>query len=438
MKDNECRITLQNSSKWLLGAFTLWSFPLVYICLYLSPVSLLSPPNSPPLSLVSRFYVLFAILLSVKYLTFTNFPDVSSGKDEIRRLFTSISPFHMHIPASGILYPMLFKELGMVLGYARVSAWGSFYSMSLGVLSGLIYLFRHEYITYWFSPPYSRLKWLSITAPEVLVITIVVNIIFTALLNLVWLLWKYELGGVDYCSYGIVIYFVDALLTRVLQNFLAKPIRLDDENNLGEELAISGLSQKDVEIHFQCFQDLLRAPTARKLQIMDPKTSQWNILLDTAINYLSSVPRHIQNYTTLKNKQGVTYSRSSAPQSAAVSAANNLYFLFNEPFEVKFRNELFKMFTMAALASNVVTKFVTATGSHNFVLKDNSLSMILQMQAETLTEVNKYLAIDPEISFSNFRGSIVDNLIEIKAVYSDYLTSISLRGDTLQILHKLG
>lgn len=439
MKENECSLTLQNSLKWLVGAFAFWGFLLVYLCLWLAPVFFAFEPCIPPLPLVSRFYVLFAILTSVKYLTFTNFPEVSSGRDELRKLFTSITPFHLHIVISCILYPMLFKELRMLIGYSKVSSWGNFYGLSLGLVVALAYLLRHEYITYWFNPSYSRLMWLGVKFPGVVITSISVNVALTIGLNLMWALWKYEIPGTEYWSYGTVVYTIENLLSRVLQNFLAKPIRLDDKNNLGEELAISGLTQKEPETHFQCFQDLLRASASRKLQIMDPKIPQWNLLLETGLNYLSKVPRHIQNYSTLKNKYQVFHSNRNSQQiqSFIISGANQLYFIFNEPFEVKFRHELFKMFTMAVLASNVLCKYVTARGSHNFVLQDSSLSMILQMQAETIAEVDKYLMIDPEISVKEFRESIVNNIIEIKEVYSDYLPSIALRGDTLQLLGKL-
>ena len=272
----------------------------------------------------------------------------------------------MLIPVSGILYPMLFKELGIILGYSRLSAWGNFYASGVGISMTIVYLFRHEYITYWHNPPYSRIKWILVIAPASLGISIAFNIILITVCNPIWAMWKHEIGGYEYFTYGIIVYFIDSLCVKTLQNFLSKPIKLDDENNLGEELSISGLGQKEISIHFHCFQDLLRASDTRKLKIMDPKISQWNLLLDIALNYMTAVPRHIQNYSTMKSKNNISYNPSgidSSMQSFMISAVNNLYFLFNEPFEVKFRNELFRHFTIAALASNVITQFVITPGS---------------------------------------------------------------------------
>ena len=122
--------------------------PLVYFCLYLSPFIYLESPQFFSLYLFSRFYILLAILLSIKYLTLTYFPETIYAKDELRKLFTGVTPFHMLIPVSGILYPMLFKELGIILGYSRLSAWGNFYASGVGISMTIVYLFRHEYITY--------------------------------------------------------------------------------------------------------------------------------------------------------------------------------------------------------------------------------------------------------------------------------------------------
>ena len=435
MKENESRAILQDSLKWQIGSFIFWSLPLVYTGLYLSPLLLLFPPEHITYYLFFRFYILLAILLSIKYLTFTYFPDVSTSKDEFRKLFTSITTFHFYVPASGILYPMLFKELGLVLGYSRITSWGSFYATTVGVAIAVAYLLRHEYINYWYDPPYSRLQWISIKAPEAFVVSVTFNSFIIIAANFFWFLWKYEFPGFDYWLYGVAIYFIDSLLTKILKNFLAKPTKLEFENNLGEELAISGLLLKDPEIHFQCLQDLNRASNNRKLKIMNPKTSQWNLLLETALNYLNKVPRHLQNYSIVKTREKVNLNYS---QNIFFDVLSWVYFVFNEPFEVKFRNELFKLFTMSALASKVLTKFVTASGMHSFILKDNSLSAIIQAQVETISEIDKYALIDKNSCLNQFRDSILLNLSDIKAVYSDYLTSISLRGDALQLLYKIG
>ena len=136
---------------------------------------------------------------------------------------------------------------------------------------------------------------------------------------------------------------------------------------------------------------------------MNPKTSQWNLLLETALNYLNKVPRHLQNYSIVKTREKVNLNYS---QNIFFDVLSWVYFVFNEPFEVKFRNELFKLFTMSALASKVLTKFVTASGMHSFILKDNSLSAIIQAQVETISEIDKYALIDKNSCLNQFRDRL--------------------------------
>jgi hypothetical protein len=45
------------------------------------------------------------------------------------------------------------------------------------------------------------------------------------------------------------VYYIENLLVSIMMNFLAKPVRLDDENSVGEQYAISGLNSKDPGIH---------------------------------------------------------------------------------------------------------------------------------------------------------------------------------------------
>jgi hypothetical protein len=93
---------------------------------------------------------------------------------------------------------------------------------------------------------------------------------------------------------------------------------------------------------------------------------------------------------------------------------------------------------MAALSSKVLTNFITSPGASHVILKDNSLSAVINAQAESLVELEKYKKIDEEIMDKQFRENVITNLKQIKMVYSEYMTSIPLRGEALQMLHNIG
>lgn len=439
MKDNECRELLQTSLKWQIGAFLLWNTLLVYLSLCFSHILIFYPPERPPIALFARFYLLAVFLVGFKYLTFTNFPDVSSSKDEFRKLFTSLNAFHVSILGTIVVYSYIFKEFGVILGFYRISYWGSSYSWAIGTMSSLTHLLRHQYLNYWYDPPFSRLAWVTKKVPETLLFSIVLNIVTMLIMNVFWILFKFEVPGFEYWSYGVFIVALDLLMARVLQNFLASPIKLDDENYLGEELCISGLTTKDGEIHFQCLQDLNRASVDRRAHIVNSNIQQWDLLLETCIKYMQKVPRHIQSYSTLKSKDIHIKPQQKIDdlKSLIVPIANFLYFIFNEHFEVKFRNDLFKLFTMAALSSKVVTKFITTPQISNSLLKNNALSLIVQTQTECLLEVQNYMKNDKEINAEQFISSITGNLRDIKKVYHEYASSISLRGEAMQVFSNI-
>lgn len=435
MTENECKATLKTSFQWLTAAFLLWAIPVIYTCLYFSHLLYFYQPIGCPLYLFLRVYILFALLMFFKYLTLSFFPDASSSLDEVRKIFTSISFFHALIIASIVIYNVLFRELNYVLGFTRVNAWMSFLSMLAGILSSLLYILRHDYIAYWFDPPFGRISWVCQNTPRLLVVSLVVSVSSVVLGNFIWLFLRYEIGGTEYWTYVFIITFLDSLLTTMMQNFLAKPSFLDDLNYLGEELAVIGLLTKDIEVHFQCLQDLNRASNSRKMAIMDYKSNQWTIVLELCLEYINKVPKHILNYSALKvREKGMVYQRTANEHPVVAQVLTWLYFVFNEPFEIKFRNQLFKNFTMAALSANVIAKFVTAPGLASIVIKDNTLTSIIQSLADSLIELEKYQKVDPCISSAKFTITLMSNLKAIKEVYRDYISSLSLNTETIELL----
>jgi len=435
MTENECKTTLKTSFQWLASAYLLWAIPIIYTCLYFSHLLFFYSPQSCPLYLFLRVYLLFALLMAFKYLTLSFFPDSSSSLDEVRKLFTSVSYSHALIIASTVIYNVLFKELNHVLGFTRSTPYMSFLSMLAGILSSTLYLLRHEYITYWYDPPYGRLSWLFQKAPGLFIISLIISLSSILIGNVLWLFLRYEIAGTEFWTYVLLTSFIDFLLTSMMQNFLAKPSFLDDLNYLGEELAVIGLLTKDTEIHFQCLQDLNRASNSRKAGIMDLKSNQWTVVLELCLEYVNKVPKHIQNYSAMRTREkGVVYQRTAEDNPIVAQVSTWLYFVFNEPFEVKFRNQLFRYFTMAALSANVLTKFVTAPGLSSLVIRDNTLTAVIQSLADSLVELEKYQKVDPCISSTKFTSTLMGNLKGIKQVYQDYIKSLSLNTETIELL----
>jgi hypothetical protein len=378
------------------------------------------------------------LLMVVKYLTLSFFPDVSSSLDEIRKLFTSVSSSHGLIMASSIIYNVLFKEFGVFLGYPRFSHWSSFLANVSGAVSSLMFLLRHDYITYWYDPPFGRLSWMIHQFPNSLLMSLTSTVSSLILSNILWLFFKHEIGGFDSISLVLLITLSDWLLTKLMQNFLAKPCFLDDQNYLGEEVAINGLLLKDTTVHFQCLHDLSRASSSRKAGLLSAKGSQWLILLELCLEYITNVSKHIQSYSSLKMREkGNSYRKVTEGASGALNKFSTwVFFVFNEPFEVMFRNQLFKHFTMAALSSRVLTKFVVSPGMASFMVKDNTLALIMQAQADCLLELEKYKKIDPNICSSHFISTLRRDLTCIRDSYKDYVESLSLSTETLELIFR--
>ncbi|CAG9314585.1 unnamed protein product [Blepharisma stoltei] len=450
MKDTACQDTLNLSLRWLTGSYIFWSVPLIYILLSISPLMFGYPAAGPSLALFIKVYCLFALILLVKYLTLTNFPDSCRTSDEIRKLFTSPKPFHALLAINMIVFPMLYREFGLSFAYIRnFDSWSYFQAIGLGFMEAIAFIAAHEHIVYWYDPPYGRIHWLALQIPSSFMKSLFFCATNLILMSILWtvthLRLAYEMSF--YFIYqdfaiGAIVFNINYILTTMLKNFLAKPTLLDDENSIGEQLAISGLTINDENIHFQCFQDLLRVSKnnyERRISIFDPKTSQWKILLDKGIDYISAVSTHIRSYAVKKSKIRPNEMVSGMPdwQQLIFKFFYFMYYVFNEPFDVQFRNELFRITTMAALSSNVLTNFVTCSGMQSFILKDNSLSLILQAQVDALQDLENYKHNDPEIDTGLFESNIKRNIKEIKQEYKECFNSLSLRSDILGFIQRV-
>lgn len=122
-----------------------------------------------------------------------------------------------------------------------------------------------------------------------------------------------------------------------------------------------------------------------------------------------------------------------------------IYYIFNDPPEVKFRNELFSQFTLAALCSNTLTSFLinaNKEGYKTYVLRDNSLGLVLQTQAECLIDLYRYSDIDSELNCKYFiQGKVYTaislNMSDLGKEYREYLSALSIRGECLELLEHM-
>ena len=179
---------------------------------------------------------------------------MSKSSDAIRKLFTNMNAFHSMLIGSVFLYPLLYREVMNRLGYAYYGdSHTTFYASGLGLLSGITYIIRHEHVNYWYCPPYARTRWLAMQAPSLFVKSVLFSGISYLILEFLWLVTHMSTGSSNNAygrwAAGLVVYYIENLLVSVMMNFLAKPIRLDDENSIGEQYAISGLNTKDFSIN---------------------------------------------------------------------------------------------------------------------------------------------------------------------------------------------
>lgn len=434
--ENECKKILRYHYQWISFAYLLWSAPLIYTALYLILFLSSSTQSSFSFFQFFRVYLLLVFLMSIKYMTLSFFPDVSSSIDEIRKLFTSVTYSHGLIFCSSVIYNVLFSEIASILFYPRLHQWSGFLGNITGIVSSTIYLLRHDYITYWFDPPFPRTNWLIRELPNVALMSLICSLISLTLSNTFWLFFKHEFGGFDSTVLSMILIFLDYLLTKMMQNFLAKPCYLDDQDYLGEEVAISGLLLKDTEVHFQCLNDLNRANSSRMAGLMEAKASQWSILLELGLDYVKKVPNHIKSYSGMKMKEKeIVYKKVNDGLPKVLSQVSTmLYFVFNEPFDVRFRNQLFKLFTMAALSSKVLTKFVVNPGLSSFIVRNDTLGLIVQAQAECLIELEKYRKVDPAITSNQFALTLRRDLMIIRECYSEYIRTLSLSAEVLELV----
>ena len=136
MKDTTCEDTISSDERWRLSVCFIWTLPLVYLLLYLSPILIQGYPSTPSIVQLSRIYLFCILLLLARFFTLTPIPDTNKGSDSIRKLFTFPSAFHGMLVASGVLYPDLFKEVSILLGVGhQVASYDSTLTMGFGMVS---------------------------------------------------------------------------------------------------------------------------------------------------------------------------------------------------------------------------------------------------------------------------------------------------------------
>jgi hypothetical protein len=158
------------------------------------------------------------------------------------------------LAGSVFLYPLLYREIMNRLGYPYYGdSHTTFYASGLGVLSGIVYIIRHEHVNYWYSTPFARTRWIAMQAPSLFVKSVIFSALGYLILEFMWLVTHLSSGSSSNAygrwAAGLVVYYIENLLVSIMMNFLAKPVRLDDENSVGEQYAISGLNSKDPSIH---------------------------------------------------------------------------------------------------------------------------------------------------------------------------------------------
>jgi hypothetical protein len=162
-------------------------------------------------------------------------------------------------------------------------------------------------------------------------------------------------------------------------------------------------------------------------------------MLSKAIEYINTISTRIRNYNLYKYTE-------PKPSHDLISQLNRfIYYIFNDPPEVKNRNDIFSQFTLAALCSNTLTSFLinaNKEGYKTYVLRDNSLGLVLQTQAECLLDLYKYAEVDPELNCKYFiqgkdYSAISLNISDMAKEYRDYLSALSIRGDCMELVEDM-
>lgn len=115
-----------------------------------------------------------------------------------------------------------------------------------------------------------------------------------------------------------------------------------------------------------------------------------------------------------------------------------IYSLFNEPAEAVFRNELFRRFSLACLASKVLTQFIVCSEMQSYMIKENSVNGLLETQLEALKSLENYRIIDPLINSELIQEMLLLHIGIIKTAYGTSLAALPMRSDYMQILNSLG
>lgn len=157
-------------------------------------------------------------------------------------------------------------------------------------------------------------------------------------------------------------------------------------------------------------------------------------MLSKAIEYINTISTRIRNYNLYK------YPEPKRSHDLLSQLNRFIYYIFNDPPEVKFRNDIFSQFTLAALCSNTLTSFLinaNKEGYKTYVLRDNSLGLVLQTQAECLLDLYKYAEVDPELNCKYFIQAISLNISDLAKEYKDYLSALSIRGDCMELVEDM-
>ena len=443
MKDTACEETVLLAQRWRLGAFYFWAAFVVLATLSLSPALLGQPPALPSFIQAFRIYLLYAILLGLRYMTFTHRPDINSETDAFRKLFTSLSAFHALIAVSALVYPVLYREAAIALGYSRGgSSFESSLACGVGLLNALLHLLRFEYTLIFYDQPYGRVQWLGMSVPGAFLKAAALSLLTFTGLSLAWALGRG--GDTVHVSAWVQLtastqcVFLDHLLTSMLNNFLAKPVYLGDRNSIDEQLSVSGLTTNKVDLHYFCFQDLLQVSMRdheRRHMIMDRTTEQWEILFHKGLEYIRDVSQHVSSYAVQRGNAVDLPAHLSGWQERLFEAALAVYYLFNQPFQVTFRNELFEKFTMATLACKTLTNFVVNSDLREHMTRDRTIGTLLEALMSAVLSIRQHKARDSRLNSDVTEAILTKHVLAIKKAYAPVLNNLSIKPDLLSQIH---
>ena len=87
--------------------------------------------------------------------------NVARKIDELRKILTSANILHGYITANLILYPMLYREIGVILrisySYEDVESWITYFGICSGLTTAFLYILVNDNFNCWYNPPYPRI-----------------------------------------------------------------------------------------------------------------------------------------------------------------------------------------------------------------------------------------------------------------------------------------